>query len=61
MSHRFSFTVDVDVDRTEGKFASRDEIEGELRQWLEDANQGSVDGIGADGASTYEVTDWSVT
>lgn len=53
MSHRFSFTVDVDVDRTEGKFASRDEIEGELRQWLEDANQGSVDGIGA--------TDWSVT
>jgi hypothetical protein len=57
---RFTFTVEVEVERTEGKFASRDEVAEQITDALDSANPGSVDGIGADGMSTYEVTDWSV-
>lgn len=56
----FTFTVTATVDRVEGKFASRDEIEGELREALDSANPGEVSGVGADAMSTYEVTDWEV-
>ena len=58
---RFTFTVEVEVERIEGKFASRDDIETELVALLDEANYGEVSGIGADGASVYEITDWTVT
>ena len=57
---RISFTVHVDLERIEGKFASKDEIRDLLREDLECANNGSVDGVGADGDSSYEITGWEV-
>jgi len=58
---KFTFTVEVEVQRESGKFAARDEIEEELRDAIEGADPGSVDGVGADGDTTYEVIEWSVS
>lgn len=60
MASMFRFLVTVEVERTEGKFASRDELYQELETALSDANPSDVSGIGADGMSTYEVTMWEV-
>lgn len=60
MAHHFAFTVRVTVERTEGKFAARDEIADALRDELEGAQPSEIYGLGADGASTYEVTDFEV-
>jgi hypothetical protein len=54
---QFTFTVSVTVERTEGKFASRDEIEEAITEWLDAANEGSVEG---ENGGQYDVTDWSV-
>lgn len=58
---RFVFLVEVEVQRDEGKFASRDEVAEQLQEAIESADPGSVDGVGADGASTYSTVDWSVS
>lgn len=58
---KFTFTVEVEVERVEGKFAPKDEIADQLRDAIEGANPGTVDGVGADGSTTYEVTDFSVS
>ena len=60
MAHRFTFTVTVELERESGKFAPRDEMSLAIAEWLENANEGSLDGIGSDGDSTYEVTDWTI-
>ena len=57
---QFSFSITVEVDRESGKFASREEIRDAIREALESADPGEVFGVGADGDSTYTVTDWSV-
>lgn len=57
---RFDFLVTVDVERTEGKFATRDEVAEELQAAIEGADPGTVDGVGADGMSSYEVQSWDV-
>lgn len=57
---RFDFLVSVEVERVEGKFAARDEVEEQLREAIEGADPGQVDGIGADGTSSYEVQSWDV-
>lgn len=57
---RFTFTVTAEVEREQGKFASRDEIQAEVQEWLESANQDEVSGIGADGDSIYNVIEWEV-
>lgn len=57
---RFDFLVSVEVERVEGKFAARDEVEEQLREAIESADPGSVDGVGADGTSSYEVSSWDV-
>lgn len=57
---KFSFTVEVEVSRIEGKFATRDEISEYLQEELDGMNPGEVDGVGADGESRYEITDWSI-
>jgi predicted transcriptional regulator len=54
---RFTYTVNVDVERVTGKFASRDELGDEVREWLEEANQGT---ISTEAEAEYEVTDWDV-
>ena len=58
---RFTFTVEVEVERTQGKFASRDEISEAVVEMLDGANEGTVDGVGADGDSEYEIVSWEVT
>lgn len=60
MASFFKFLVTVEVERTQGKFASRDEIYGELETALLDANPSEIYGIGNDGNSDYEVTMWEV-
>lgn len=54
---RYVFTVAVEVERTEGKFASREELGAQLVEALESADPGQVDG---DNGGTYEVTSWDV-
>jgi len=60
MAHRFTFTVEIELERTEGKFASRDEMIEALRDALESADPGSVYGLGADGMSNYDVVSFNV-
>lgn len=38
----FSFIVNASVERTEGKFAAKDELEEQLVEALEGANPGSL-------------------
>jgi hypothetical protein len=61
MAHSFTFTVTVTLERTQGKFAARDDLAEALRGELEGADPGGVYGVGADGASDYDVTGWDVS
>jgi hypothetical protein len=54
---RFTFTVEVEVQRNEGKFATRDELAEQLREAIEGADPGSLEG---ENGGQYETTDWSV-
>ncbi len=57
MAHRFTVVIEVEVERTEGKFASRDEIAEAIQEALANAGEGdSLSGLGADGSSEYEIT-----
>lgn len=58
---RFVFTVEIEVERDSGKFASRDEIEQELHEAIDGADPEQIYGVGADGDSAYSVTEWSVS
>ena len=60
MAHTFEFKITVTLERTQGKFAARDEMSEAIMAELEGADPGGVYGIGADGASDYEVTDFTV-
>ena len=55
---KFTFTVEAEVERTAGKFAARDDLEAVLREMIEGANEGEVDGVGD---TNYEIVDWSVS
>lgn len=54
---RFEYTVTVEVQRTEGKFASRDELDEQIREALASADPGQVDG---ENGGVYEVVEWEV-
>jgi hypothetical protein len=56
MAHSFKFTVEVTLEREQGKFVSRDEMAAQLAEAIEQADPGTVD---VDN-STYNVTDWVV-
>lgn len=56
MAHKFEFKVTVEVNRLEGKFVSRDDLEQELVSQLQDAAPSEIQ---VD-ESTYEVTGWEV-
>lgn len=60
MSHRFTFLVTVELERSSGKFASRDEMSDQILSEIEGADPGSLSGLGADGDSEYEVSSWEV-
>lgn len=55
---RFTFLVEVEVERTTGKFASRDEIAAGIEEALNDAD---VQQISGDEGGEYETTQWDVT
>lgn len=57
---RHYILVTVDTERESGKFAGRDEIAASIIEAIESADPGSLDGLGADGESTYNVEDWTV-
>ncbi len=61
MAHKFTLTVEVEVERTEGKFASREEMAEALIEALEQADPGELYGLGADGMSTYQVNSFEVS
>jgi hypothetical protein len=54
---RFLYTVGVEVERDEGKFASRDEIAEQIEQALIDADLGT---ISCDEGGEYSTTEWGV-
>jgi hypothetical protein len=54
---RFTFTIEVEVERVEGKFASRDDLGAQILDELESANPGSLT---SENDGEYEVVDWSV-
>lgn len=59
---RFTFTVEVEVERQEGKFASRDEVSEAITSALEEAQDNAgLDGLGSDGMSVYEAIAWDVS
>lgn len=58
---RFTFTVEIELNRTEGKFATRDEVGEQILEMIEGADPGSIDGVGPDSSSSYEVASWDVT
>jgi hypothetical protein len=55
---RFRFTVDVEVERTQGKFAAREEIAAKLLEAIEDANPND---ISTDADAEYSVSSWETT
>lgn len=59
MSHKFTIQVTIELERESGKFASRDEMAEALVDAIDSSDPGSLDGLGADGESTYTITDWT--
>jgi hypothetical protein len=55
---KFTFVVEVEVERDEGKFASRDELADQLSQAIEGADPGSLTG---DNGGEYSTTGWEVS
>ena len=58
MAQHFTSTLTVDVNRTSGKFASRDEIADAIIDELNSADPSSLYNLGADGESEYEIESW---
>jgi len=58
LAQHFTFTLTVEVNRTSGKFASRDEIADAITDELNSADPGSLYNLGADGESEYEIESW---
>ena len=57
---RFTFTIEVEVSRESGKFASRDEIAQAIQEELESIDP-DLQSVGADGDSVYNVDTWEVS
>jgi hypothetical protein len=55
---QFTFTINVTAERSEGKFASRDEIGDAILDELEGADPSTVDG---EAGGVYEITEWEVS
>ena len=53
----FVFTVTVEVEREEGKFASRDELADQIREAIEGADPGTVEG---ENGGSYSIVNWTV-
>jgi hypothetical protein len=55
---RFLYLVTAEVERDEGKFASRDELAEQIISEIEGADPGSLSG---DEGGAYSVVDWDVS
>jgi hypothetical protein len=53
----FRLVVNASVERDQGKFSTREDIEGQLIEAVEGADPGSITG---ENDGEYSVTDWSV-
>lgn len=58
MTQSFTFIVNVEIERREGKFATRDEIAAACMEALSSADIGQFTG---DNGGEYETTAWEVT
>ena len=54
---KFEFNVSVEVERTKGKFASKDELMEKIGEWIESCNEVQVE---CDNGGMYDVIDWAV-
>jgi len=54
---QFIFVVNVEIEREQGKFASRDELAQELEQAIADADPGTIEG---DNGGEYSISSWNV-
>jgi hypothetical protein len=55
---RFRFIVDVEVEREEGLFASREDLGEQMREEIEGADPGSLEG---ENGGTYSTVEWEVS
>jgi hypothetical protein len=55
---RFRFVVEVEVERDEGKFASRDDLGAQIGEALEGADIGSLEG---ENGGSYSTVAWEVS
>jgi hypothetical protein len=55
---RYVFSVTVEVERSEGKFATRDEIGEQIAEAITEADPGNLTG---ENGGEYNVTVWEVT
>jgi hypothetical protein len=53
----FIFTVTVEVERSEGKFATRDELQEQIMEALTSADPGQIDG---ENGGIYTTVNWEV-
>ena len=53
----FTFTIDIEVQRSQGKFATRDELIDQLREAIEGADPGQLSG---ENGGEYETCGWDV-
>jgi hypothetical protein len=60
MIQRIEIKVAIEIEHREGKFASREEIVEQITSELELAEMSTIDGLGEDGTTTYDVTSWDI-
>lgn len=60
MTQRIELKVIVEIDHREGKFAPRAEIVEQITSELELAEMSTIEGIGEDGVTIYDVSSWDV-
>ena len=54
---KFTFVVEVEVERERGKFATRDEISGQIQSTLEEADPGQYE---TENQGDYATASWDV-
>lgn len=55
---KFTFKVEAEAERSQGKFATKDELAEQIMSELEGADPGSLTG---DNGGEYEITSWEVS
>jgi Arc/MetJ-type ribon-helix-helix transcriptional regulator len=60
MTIQIELKVIVTLEHVTGKFASRDDMIEKLIEELEGAELSSLDDLGEDGATSYEVASWEI-